>query len=136
MRKDPAAFFRFAGKRFSLLEKLFYTDRGFSDGELYSLLMEHLAEDDPSASYLIPALHEKGDDTVKQVLNILLKNNRALEQEILLTLDTFTLMYCSDTSPWCAWSIHLSFSWRHENDHSRVISRFSMYSMPELWKRS
>lgn len=58
MNRDPAAFFRFAGKRFPLLSDLFYTEKGFSDGELFSLLSEHKTVEDPSTDYLFKRLQE------------------------------------------------------------------------------
>ena len=58
MRKEPASFFRFAGKWFALLEKLFYTRRGFSDGELYRLVCQHLGDEDPAPDHLITQLRD------------------------------------------------------------------------------
>lgn len=38
------------------------------------------------SAHLIPRLHEAADNVVKEVLEILLRNNRALEQEVLISM--------------------------------------------------
>jgi hypothetical protein len=58
MARDPVAFFRFAGKHFALLADLFYSDKGLSDAEIYSLVVKHKSDDDPSADYLFNRLRK------------------------------------------------------------------------------
>lgn len=58
MARDPVAFFRFAGKHFALLADLFYSREGLSDAEIYSLVMKHKGDDDPSADYIFDRLRK------------------------------------------------------------------------------
>jgi hypothetical protein len=58
MARDPALFFKFAGKHFSLLEDLFYIEKGLSDGEMFSLIEKHKVDEDASIEYLFSRLSE------------------------------------------------------------------------------
>lgn len=97
MSREPAAFFKFAGKRFALLSDLFYSEKGFSDGELFLLLKNHREEDDTSVDYLFKRLQElliidavPGETArwelshpVRSLLRFLLREQRLTSVEVL-----------------------------------------------------
>ena len=97
MSREPAAFFKFAGKRFALLSDLFYSEKGFSDGELFLLLKNHREDDDTSVDHLFKRLKElliidavPGETArwelshpVRSLLRFLLREQRLTSVEVL-----------------------------------------------------